>query len=330
MRSTKRGAGILAIIVMAPIAVMTGRQAHAQTPGSVVVVGTAGAHERGIVEAAMSNRVRDAAWAVVAHPFSAAELDSIVGCLADDRPWPCIDPTARTRGVERLVIAQVDRATAKAPLTIKAQLLVAGNDVPTIDEAYCDACNDVQLSETASRMAEQLLKDTALRTRATVLEVQTVPSGAVVTLDGKEVGVTSVRHRVHPGQHTVLIQRTGYESEPRTVTLTEGQTTRLVIELRPTSPGRDRRLVPSIVIGVGLAAVVGGTIVSFTAEDSPVGQKHEYVYSGPGIGVAIGGAVVASAGIYLWVRGSRRSSKRAAPAVSTVPGGAVAGWATTF
>lgn len=92
-------------MIAAALAVaVLGRDAHAQTPGSVLVTGTAGDHERGIVEAAISNRVRDAAWSVVARPFSQEEVKSIVDCLADDRPWPCIDPTARSKGVEQLLI----------------------------------------------------------------------------------------------------------------------------------------------------------------------------------------------------------------------------------
>lgn len=234
--------------------------------------------------------------------------------------------------IVQLLIAQVERAGAKASLAIKAQLLVAGNGVPAIGEAYCDACSDSQLKETATQLTEQLLKDTALRTqtRETVLEIRTVPSGAAVTVDGKQVGVSDLRHRVSPGPHTVLVQRTGYEPETRTVTLADGQTSKLAVELRPISTSRPSRIVPGVVIGAGLAAVAGGSIVSFTAEDSPEGQKHEYVYSAPGIGVAIGGAVVAGAGVYLWLRASRRSSKRAVPAVSTTPGGAIAGWAMTF
>ncbi len=330
MSSTKRRANTLAMILTALVLAVLGQEARAQTPGSVVVVGTAGAHERGVVEAAMTNRVRDAAWSVVARPFSQAEVNAIVACLADDRPWPCIAPTAASRGVQRLLIAHVDRASARTQLTIKAQLLVAGNEVPAINEAFCDTCDDNRLRETASRMAGQLLEDTDLRTKESVLEVQTVPSGAVVTLDGEKVGVTALRHRAHPGQHTVLVQRTGYLPETRTVTLAAGQATRLVIELRPTATGRDPRIVPGIVIGTGLAAVVGGSIVSFTAEDSPEGQKQKYVYSAPGIGVAIGGAVVIGAGVYLWLRASRQFNGRAAPTVATVPGGAVAGWATTF
>jgi hypothetical protein len=102
------------------------------------------------------------------------------------------------------------------------------------------------------------------------------------------------------------------------------------VTLHPTAPGRDPRIVPGLVAGAGLAAVIGGSIVSFTAEDSPEGQKHKYVYSAPGIGVAIAGGVAVGAGVYLWLRTSRQLRRRAVPTVSATAGGALAGWATTF
>jgi hypothetical protein len=329
MKPTKRRAPTLAMIAVALAVAAMGRAAHAQTPGSVLVIGTAGEHERGVIEAEISNRVRAAAWSVVARPFSQAEVQAIVRCLAEDRPWPCIDPTARAKGVEQLLIAQVDRTGPKTPLAIKAQLLVAGNGVPTIGEAYCDACSDGQLRETAAQITAQLLKDTSLRAGETALEVRTTPPGAIVTFGDEYVGVTDLRHRANPGPHTVRVQRTGFLTETRTVTLAEGQTAKLAINLRPVATPRPSRLVPGIVIGAGVVAVAGGAWVSYTAEDSPEGQKHKYVYSAPGIGVAIAGAVAIGAGVYLWLRASR-ASQPAVPAVSMVPGGAIAAWALTF
>jgi hypothetical protein len=159
-----------------------------------------------------------------------------------------------------------------------------------------------------------------------------------VLVDGRRVGAAPVRYVAAAGARAIEIQLPGYATETRAATLLAGQTTKLAIQLRP-APGvgsggerraRDPRLVPGLVLGVGVAALIGGSVVSLTAEADPNQFQPRYLYSGPGIAVAIAGGAAAAAGGYLWWRATRARAPRSGPAVSALPGGVAAGWITTF
>src|SRR5688572_3221177 len=127
---------LVVVAVVAVLAVLAAASpARAQRPGTVIVVGNADAKLRTVVESAIASRARDAAWSMIAAPFAEPEVQAIVACLKNDRPWPCVEPAARARGVEGIVIAQVDRPRADQ-VTIVAQLLVAGNRVPAISDRH--------------------------------------------------------------------------------------------------------------------------------------------------------------------------------------------------
>ncbi|HEX3346310.1 MAG TPA: PEGA domain-containing protein, partial [Polyangiaceae bacterium] len=56
----------------------------------------------------------------------------------------------------------------------------------------------------------------ALRARPSVLTVITVPSGAVITVDGKQTaGPTPVSLEIRPGPHTLAVHHDGYATETR-------------------------------------------------------------------------------------------------------------------
>jgi hypothetical protein len=56
----------------------------------------------------------------------------------------------------------------------------------------------------------------ALRSRPSMLTVTTTPSGAVVTIDGRQtVGPTPISVEVAPGAHAIAIRREGYVTENR-------------------------------------------------------------------------------------------------------------------
>ncbi|MEO7734964.1 MAG: hypothetical protein ABIY55_28680 [Kofleriaceae bacterium] len=89
-------------------------------------------------------------------------------------------------------------------------------------------------------------------------------------------------------------------------------------------------VVPGVVIGVGAVALGAGIYLSATAKVDPSGPRSQYVYSGPGIGLAVGGALAVGVGVYLWHRASQSHHRRSAPTLSVTPTGTAIGWASEF
>lgn len=53
--------------------------------------------------------------------------------------------------------------------------------------------------------------------------VESAPSGADITVDGKYVGSTPSKLELAPGNHVILVQEAGYAPWQRTVTITQGE-----------------------------------------------------------------------------------------------------------
>lgn len=65
----------------------------------------------------------------------------------------------------------------------------------------------------------------------TVLDIETVPAGALVWVDGLLVGEGPVRAPVAPGRHALEARHSGYHPLLESVTVGEGDTLRVVLEL---------------------------------------------------------------------------------------------------
>jgi hypothetical protein len=55
------------------------------------------------------------------------------------------------------------------------------------------------------------------------VSVESTPSGADITLDGKYVGSTPSKLAILPGEHTILIQEQGYAPWQKAITITSGE-----------------------------------------------------------------------------------------------------------
>jgi hypothetical protein len=72
----------------------------------------------------------------------------------------------------------------------------------------------------------------ALRSRSSTLTVTTVPTGAVVTLDGRQAaGPTPVSLEIRPGAHTLSVHRDGYATETRPLDARYGRAVIVSLEL---------------------------------------------------------------------------------------------------
>jgi hypothetical protein len=304
--------------------------AHAQV-GAIVVYGTAKAHERQVVAAAVTRTVARASWTVEHSAFTSKEAEDIVTCLALDRPWPCVAPIAGAKHVERVMVVQVD-PDGKSVVVI-GQLLLKSAAVPSIERRFCDPCTNVALDQSAQELTRVLLERTVARTSTTSIEIQTIPSGASITIDGKSNGTGDRTIAVSPGPHQVQIQLLGYRPHSEQVVVAEGQTFKLTTMLIASdtgtsdSDGKPSRLVPILVGGAGAVALIGGSVYSLTRDPPDSVEQPRYLYSGPGLAMAAAGGIAVGVGLYLWFRHPKNASR---PVASFVNHAGVIGWSTSF
>lgn len=327
------------LLVAAALSLMASR-AHAET-AAVVVYGKLKPREREVIAATLAKSIEQASWSIVAAPLSQQEQDAIAACASLDRPWSCIASTARNKGFDRVAVVQVEPEKGTKNLVLVGLLIVEGNGVPSTEQGTCTACStDEALIAATSELATKLIEHVKARHPTATLAIRTTPPGAVVTLDGQMLaGQTDLTVNVPAGPHTLLIQRSGFHPVTRTIDAPSGQTTEVDVALTSAESdggGQDRRddgprrsrLVPAILLGVGGAAVVGGTVYSLTRDPPNTSEQPKYLYDGVGIGVAVGGAAVVAAGLYLWFK--HPSGAGSTATIAPVPGGGVAGWMTSF
>jgi hypothetical protein len=103
------------------------------------------------------------------------------------------------------------------------------------------------------------------------LTFESVPSGAVITVDGKLAGVAPTRLQVPAGGHEVLADADGYATAHQEVVVAAGQSRKLVITLEkppPPTAARASLQVPVaglIIAGSGLALLGGGIVLDLQA-----------------------------------------------------------------
>jgi hypothetical protein len=106
------------------------------------------------------------------------------------------------------------------------------------------------------------------------LVVVSEPAGAAAFLDDKELGLTPCDNpRLKPGEHTVKIDKTGFVSAEKRITLTEGKTDSLSVVLRQVpSSGTEKKPAPvmpkkkgfdrvAALVAVGVFVVFGVVIL---------------------------------------------------------------------
>ena len=91
---------------------------------------------------------------------------------------------------------------------------------------------------------------------------------------------------------------------------------------------RPSKVLPYVVLGLGVAAMGGGAALYFTSEED-TGEKLYYRDTKlAGIGVAAGGAVVTAVGTWLWIRSGGEPDS--APVATLDAHGGTVGWSHAF
>ena len=221
-----------------------------------------------------------------------------------------------------------------------------GSEVATVKQ-NCEICG---LNELTSLIADQSgsLKEKLESLPATLI-VETQPSGAVVRVGGRVVGVSPIVETLPPGTYTVEVQKAGFRPRQREVNLVEAAEESVELGLQavePTvhagpadepAPRRPLRTAGWALLGVGIAATAAG-VPLLILDERPVRSRctGENVGEGgvckfrhntlvPGaVLTAVGGAVLITSIALLVVDAKRNKgakSKKTAARVRPTPGG---------
>jgi hypothetical protein len=286
----------------------------------------------------MEAAVRAAGWSLPTKPLTRQESEGVLNCRDTNAPWTCVPASLTVGGVDRLLVVAVENKQADngARMVVITGRLIA-TDAPAIvvKQHFCEQCADDKLGEGSTVLAQQLLRDLAVRAGHTMISVHSMPSGAQVMLDGNPVGVTDGSFNTFPGKHVVVIEKPGFEREIHELEVDDGKTAEATWALHAMPdehlghppPTRPSPLVPGIAIGAGASLVAFGVYGIHLGGQDSAHDKYRYT-RGTTIGYAAGlvGLGAVGVGIYLLVRGPSHS----APTATVVDRGAVIGWMRSF
>jgi hypothetical protein len=238
------------------------------------------------------------------------------------------------------------RATENSVVTIRVELASKKNkDVRlTIDwfikghnaissRRTCDACSESALKMTLDAMLTDLAKSKpGFMGR---IKVGGAP-GLSVLVDGSTIGVTPLDLSIPAGSHKNRLAQDGRMGAEQSVTVKPDAATEVTLEAPPTeaeglppqvTSSKSSRVLPGVMIGVGVAGIAAGTALYLTSEE-PTGTNRTYRDTKKlGIGVAAGGAAVALTGVIMILATGHESG----PTVTTTPdGGAAVTWFGRF
>lgn len=173
--------------------------------------------------------------AIAGHQFEVLPRDtallaapSLVHCL--DR-LTCQADLAIQNGVDYAVVLRMEEA-APTGFNVAARLVDARmGDVATEVTRSCPGCASAEAEAALSAAIAQVF--TGMRRARGLLEVTSVPPGARVLLDGRQVGITPHRRTAWAGKGHLTLMRDGFVPHQQDLDIPEGRTLSLEIALQP-------------------------------------------------------------------------------------------------
>jgi len=147
----------------------------------------------------------------------------------------------------------------------------------------------------ADTLAAARKQQVDLRTKIAFLFLNTTPSGARITIDGKPWGTTPLAQPepLDPGLHGVTVELDGYRTVNEAVTLAAAETTRRDLVLQSATMPEPAVAVAPPASAPALAPALPDSLLSTHAE--PPREDDAPIYSRWWFWTGVGGAVVASA-----------------------------------
>jgi hypothetical protein len=215
---------------------MAGLSSAYAAPGLVVVGGTASEAQRTIVRAALALETATLGWTPSGAP-SAADTSALLQCANTTTPWTCVPASLTASGVRRVLVVTVDPkpgAPGSNVLVLVGKLIAINPESGVVRQRFCEQCADDRLGAAAAELATQMIRDLAVRSGRTVIDIRSEPPGGAISLDGERVGATNSTFNTYPGMHQVVVEKAGYHSEAREIIVEEGHSADVMVTLRPT------------------------------------------------------------------------------------------------
>ncbi len=282
--------------------------------------------------------LRDQGHKVVTNPMPADAVTTLLDCFVLDDP-KCMRGVVDARSTTSITVSiRIDLSSKKArDVRLTIDWFTKGQS-PITARRNCDGCTEPVLRSTIDSMLADLAKDAPGFTGT--IKVTSTPAGLAVLMDNETIGVTPVEKSIPTGKHTFRVARDGRMGPEKTVEIDGDKPVDIVLEAPAASsaggpgenppnlpaPGRRSRLVPGLMIGIGLAGVGAGAALYFTSQE-PTGDGRTYRDTkNLGLGVAAGGGALLITGVIIILA----TKSTTGPTVSMTPGGGTVGWAGSF
>lgn len=260
----------------------------------------------------------------------------------------CWQERAAAAGAAYVLEVRIDSTQADQRLAVTISDIADGTEVASLTQT-CELCGRTELEDLTADMAAAALRK--LQSHAAVsstLVIDSVPSGAAVSLDGVEVGTTPLDIEVRPGEHALELSAEGHAVFEQAVEVERGTRERLRLVMTPSTPvgatpsqdtlGPERRrgrvIASALLLGGGVAGL-GAGVALLVLHGRPIttdcsganvdadGDCHflHDTRAGGAIALGVGAAAAITGGVLLGLelRRTRRSSVSVAP----TPSGAV-------
>src|SRR5262245_7705096 len=206
------------------LAFLTPRSALAERVrehGILVVQAKGSIRDKTVAADAVTEAVTQAGWALAPRTFAPQETEEVARCLVDDLPWACVTRAVRDDGLRRLALLSLEAQPAPdgGAMTVVTVMVASAEQqaVAYSGRRYCQACSPDSLAKLTTAATREVLDKMYLASGRTFLQVKSRPAGALVEIDGKQLGVTDGAFEILPGRHQVVVKHPKHPPETRWV-----------------------------------------------------------------------------------------------------------------
>jgi hypothetical protein len=266
---------------------------------------------------------------VIASPLPADAIPLLVDCFVMEE-LACARNIVETRAKSTSVVyARVDAEhnaeDGTRDVTLTAYWFAKGHDAIG-ERKTCTQCTARSLRTTADEIMKKLVGSEGH------VKFRSTPPGARIVIDGQPIGVTPLDWDLPPGKYRIQMDRPGLVPVSREIVIVSEKTELLSLELTPPQEtqraGWMRHAPLGMVITGGALLVTGGILIAVDEDDAFNDQERINDSARLGVGLAIGGAVLAGAGAYLtWFRSAKKTSS---PVAVLTGDTAYVGWSGQF